>query len=285
VIGSKTVLVTGANRGIGFGVARGLARRGCRVIMACRDREDAGRARGEIEADEAARAAGGLVEVEELDLGALSSIRELASLLSGRGERLDALVNNAGVLCPEREETSDGFERCLGVNCLGPFLLARLLEPLLVPGGRIVNTSSVAGIYGSLDLQDLGLREGYHPLKAYARSKLAVILLSLELADRLKGRATVNVVHPGIVDTRILTMKRWFDSLTDALFRPFVLDIDRGARPSVELATAPGLEGVTGLYFSRERPRRLPSRITRSPLRPELWKLASELVGLDAALP
>jgi NAD(P)-dependent dehydrogenase (short-subunit alcohol dehydrogenase family) len=282
---AKTVLVTGANRGIGFGVARGLARRGCRVIMACRDRESAMRARGELESDGAVRAAGGLVEVEALDLGSLASIRDLADLLSGRGERIDALVNNAGVLCPEREETSDGFERCLGVNCLGPFLLARLLLPLLGPGGRIVNTSSIAGLYGSLDLEDLGLNEGYHPLKAYARSKLAVILLSLELAGRLEGRATVNVVHPGIVDTRILTLKRWFDPLTDALFRPFVLDIDRGALPSVELAAAPELEGVTGRYFSRSRPRRLPNRITRSPLRSGLWDLASGLVGLDAALP
>jgi NAD(P)-dependent dehydrogenase (short-subunit alcohol dehydrogenase family) len=280
---TKSVLVTGANRGIGFGAARGLARRGCRVIMACRDRESASQAQGELQADEAVLAAGGRIEIEALDLGSLTSIRALAFRLADKGEMLDALVNNAGVLCLEREETSDGFERCLGVNCLGPFLLARLLTPILARGGRVVNTSSVAGLYGHIDLADLDLREDYHPLRAYARSKLGIMLLSLELADRLGGRATVNVVHPGIVNTRILTMKRWFDPLTDVLFRPFVLDTDKGAAPSVELAVSPELEGVTGQYFSRRRPRRLPNRITRSPLRSEFWDRSSELVGLDPA--
>jgi NAD(P)-dependent dehydrogenase (short-subunit alcohol dehydrogenase family) len=178
-----------------------------------------------------------------LDLGSLDAIRGLSDRLASRGERIDALVNNAGILCPEREETADGFERCLGVNCLGPFLLARLLTPLLTVGGRIVNTSSVAGLYGDLDLDDLDMREDYRSLKAYARSKLAVILLSLELAERLRGRATVNIVHPGIVDTRMLTMRRWYDPLTDFLFRPLVFGIDKGAAPSVRLALSPEYSG------------------------------------------
>jgi len=278
----KTVLVTGANRGIGLGVARSLGRRGSRVVMACRDRVGGETARAELSADEAALSAGGSFELESLDLGSLASIRALASSLASRGEALDALVNNAGVFCPEREESSDGFELCLGVNCLGPFLLARLLLPLLAPGGRIVNTSSVAGLYGSLDLEDLQMREGYNPFRAYGRSKLAVILLSFELAGRLRGRATVNVVHPGIVNTRILTMRRWYDPLTDLFFRPFVLDVDEGAKPAVELALSPEYERTSGVYFSRLKPKRLPDRITRHPARGELWKLASDLVGLDA---
>jgi NAD(P)-dependent dehydrogenase (short-subunit alcohol dehydrogenase family) len=252
--------------------------------MACRDARGAADARSELVSDEAVRAAGGSFEIESIDIASLSSIREFADRLGVRlgaqGVKLDALVNNAGVLCSEREESSDGFERCLGVNCLGPFLLSRLLAPILVPGGRIVNTSSIAGLFGSLDLEDLGMRGEYKPLKAYARSKLGIMLLSLELAERLLGRVAVNVVHPGIVDTRILTMKRWFDPLTDLLFRPFALDIDSGAAPCVELAISPEFEGVTGRYFSRRRPRHLPDRIARSPLRKEFWERASELVGL-----
>jgi NAD(P)-dependent dehydrogenase (short-subunit alcohol dehydrogenase family) len=275
------VLVTGANRGIGFAVARGLAAAGHRVIMACRDPASAACARDELAGDGEVRGTGGRLETEALDLGSLGSVRELASRLASRGEALGALVNNAGVFCPEREETQDGFERCLGVNFLGPFLLARLLVPLIGASGRIVNTTSVAGLYGKLDLDDLEMRDGYGPFKAYARSKLAIILGSIELAERLRGRVAVNVVHPGIVNTRLLTMRRWYDPLTDLLFRPFVLDIDRGAAPSVELAVSPDLEGVTGRYFSRHRPRGLPERLTLSPQRAELWDAASRLVGLD----
>jgi retinol dehydrogenase 12 len=278
-----TVLVTGANRGIGYAVARGLARAGHRVIMACRDPASAARARDELAGDSATRAAGGRLDTEALDLGSLDSVRCLASRLAASGELLGALVNNAGVFCPEREETLDGFERCFGVNFLGPFLLARLLVPLIAAGGRIVNTSSVVGLYGELDPADLEMAKDYGPFKAYARSKLAIILGSLELAERLRGRIAVNVVHPGIVNTRILTMRRWYDPLTDILFRPFVLDIDRGAAPSVELSVSPDFEGATGQYFSRFRPRRLPDRIALSPLRPKLWDLASRLVGLDPA--
>lgn len=253
--------------------------------MACRDLGSAAAALDELAAEPAIREAGGRLELEALDLGSLASVRGLAGRLASRGLVLDALVNNAGVFCPEREESSDGFERCLGVNCLGPFLLSRLLLPLMAQGGRIVNTSSVAGLYGSLDLGDLAMRGSYGPFRAYGRSKLAVILLSLELAERLRGRATVNVVHPGIVNTRILTMRRWYDPLTDIFFRPFVLDAARGAEPSIALAVAPEYAGLTGLYFSRLRPRRLPDRITRYPARAELWALASELVGLDPLSP
>jgi NAD(P)-dependent dehydrogenase (short-subunit alcohol dehydrogenase family) len=278
---SKTILVTGANRGIGFGAARELARRGHRVLMACRDPIRAAIARDALAEDKAVRAAGGSLELERLDLGSLESIRELSFSLAARGERLDALLNNAGIFRPEREETEEGFEACLGVNFLGPFLLTRLLLPLLAPEGRIVNTTSVAALFGKFDLDALDLKKGYGPFKAYARSKLAIIFISLEFAERFRGRATVNAVHPGIVNTSILTMRRWYDPLADAIFRPFVFDIDEGARPCVELAVSPKLEGLTGLYFSRLKPRRLPDRISLSPLRAELWELASALVGLD----
>jgi retinol dehydrogenase 12 len=279
--GTRTVLVTGANRGIGLGAARALAGRGHRVLMACRDRAGAEAARNSIAEDAAVKAAGGILEIEALDLGSLRSVRALAASLIARGRRLDALVNNAGVFRSERGLTEDGFERCLGVNFLGPFLLTRLLLPLLEGGGRIVNTTSIAGLIGRLDPRKLEAEAPIGPFRAYARSKLAVILMSLELSRRLKGRATVNAVHPGVVNTSILTMRRWYDPLTDALFRPFTLGVDEGARPSVELAVSPEAEGLTGLYFSGMKARALPGRI-RDPARGvALWEKASILVGLD----
>jgi len=281
VASAKTVVVTGANRGIGLGVARGLARKGHRVVLACRDPAAAAATRDAIAADPLVRGIRGSAEIAPpLDLGSLDSVRDFAASLASDGLAIDALVNNAGVLCPSREETVDGFERCFGVNFLGPFLLSRLLVPLLSPGGRIVNTSSVAGLFGRFDPSDLGMERDYRSLRAYARSKLAVILASLELAQRLQGRARINVVHPGIVNTRILTMNRWFDPVADALFRPFVRGIDSGASPTVELAVSPRFDGVTGAYFSRFRALRLPKRIADPKARMELWDLASDLAGL-----
>jgi NAD(P)-dependent dehydrogenase (short-subunit alcohol dehydrogenase family) len=283
--GARTVVVTGANRGIGLGTARALARGGNRVLMACRDLAGAEAARALLAADPLVAAARGGVELAPpLDLGSLESVRAFATVLARGGVAIDALVNNAGTLCPSRAVTVDGFERCLGVNFLGPFFLTRLLIPRIAPGGRIVNISSIAGLHGRFDPDDLAMEKvGYRPVRAYARSKLAVILGTLELARRFEGWISVNAVHPGVVNTRILTMDRWFDPLADLLFRPLVRGIDSGAAPAVELALSPRLEGVTGRYFSRFRPIRLPARIADPEACRALWDLASDLVGLPRA--
>ncbi len=265
-----------------MGIARGLARVGHRVLMACRDCEGAAAAREAIACEPGVLEAGGTVTVlDPLDLGSLDSIRAFASDLAQRVESIDVLVNNAGVFCPERQTTTDGFERCLGVNFLGSFLLSRLLLPRLSPGGRIVNVSSVVGLMGHFDPGNLDMENGYGPFRAYARSKFAIILATLELAERGAGRIRANAVHPGVVNTRILTMKRWYDPLADRIFRPLVLDIDAGAAPVIELACSTRHEETTGQYFSRHKPRRLGPRILDPSARKELWRLASILVGLD----
>ncbi len=278
IAGAKSALITGANRGIGFGAALGLARKGCRVLLACRDPEAAERACAAIAEDPAARDLGGrALLAPPLDLGSLASVRAFARALSSEGPSLDVLVNNAGALFPRREITIDGFERSFAVNFLGPFLLTRLLLPRIRPGGRIVNLTSVAGLYGRFDPGDLVMERGYGELRAYARSKLAALMISLELAERLRGRIAVNALHPGIVNTRILTLGRWFDPLADALFRPFVRDAYSGAAPIVDLAWSERLEGVSGLYFSRFRAASLPRRIADPAARRKLWELACRL--------
>lgn len=281
----KTVLITGANRGIGFAAAHGLACMGHHVLMACRDQTAAEKARDTIMADPLVLSEGGAAELAPvLDLGSLDSVRRFAGGLPGEGVVLDVLINNAGVLCSSREETVDGFERSFGVNVLGPFLLTRLLLPRIKPGGRIVNVSSVAGLFGGFDEDDLEMRVRYSPLKAYARSKYAITVLSIEYAERLRGRVSVNAVHPGVVNTSILTMHRWFDPLADVLFRPLVRSAESGAAPLMYLAVSDRCEGSSGRYFSRFRERKLPRRITDPRRRRGLWDLVSRLVGVESEI-
>jgi len=121
----------------------------------------------------------------------------------------------------------------------------------------------------------------YQGLRCYARSKLGVILFTLELAERLKSRnVSANAVHPGVVSTNMIRMGRWFDSLTDVLYRPFISTEEEGAAPAVHLASSPELEGQTGAYFAKTRRRRLPSRIADWPGRAELWRETAALAGM-----
>lgn len=237
---APTVLVTGATDGIGRETALELARRGARVIVHGR-REAAARA-----VVEAIRAAGRTGAAEPLlaDLASLAEARGLARVLAERGERVDVLVNNAGVYMNERSVTGDGFELTIAVNHLAPFVLTHAL--LDSPAGaslrRIVNVSSMAHSRGAIDLADLSFeRRPFEPYAAYAQSKLANVLFSTELARRLAARGvTANALHPGVVSTKLLTEGfgvRGSDSLA------------KGARTSVRLALDEDVAAVTGQYF------------------------------------
>jgi retinol dehydrogenase-12 len=275
----KTVLVTGANRGLGLETARALARKGATVIMACRDLAQA------VPVGEALRRETGnpRVDVLPLDLASLASIRVFAARAARQLDRLDVLVNNAGVFCWDREETEDGFERTMGTNYFGPFLLTNLLLPLLhrAPEGRIVNVSSRAAFFGRIDLDDLNLTRRYHGFRAYAASKLAVILFTRELAARLEGSAvTVNALHPGHVATGMWPTDRWFLALVTGILRPVLIPVERGARTSVTLASSDEVRCVTGGYFQKERPRNPPRVSGDRALRQQLWQASAALTGL-----
>jgi retinol dehydrogenase-12 len=281
---NRTIVVTGANRGIGRAVTRALARRGYRIVMACRDPEASQPVLGELRRENRKAE----VELVRVDLASLASIRECAASLAANAGRIDALINNAGVFRQERLSTHDGFELAIGVNYLGTYCFTRLLAPLMNPGGRIINTSSIAALYPLVTPADV-LGEGarpardarYRAFRAYARSKLGVILFTLELAERLASRnVSVNAVHPGVVSTDMIRMGRWFDSLTDVLYRPFISTEEEGAAPAVHLASSAAVEGVTGAYFAKTRRRSLPPRIADWPGRAELWRETARLVGL-----
>ena len=282
----RTVIVTGGNSGIGFETAAALAGAGARVIITARDRERGGAAVEEIRA----RGGSGSVELSVFDLGRLESVREGAADLLGRAPRIDVLVNNAGLMLTERRETADGFETTFGVNHLGPFLLTMLLLDRVRESApaRIVNVSSTAhqSARNGLDFDDLQSTKGYAGMAVYGRSKLANIYFTTELARRLSGTGvTVNSLHPG-------TIRSGFGGDGDAggffgwgikVARPFMAGPAKGAETSVYLASAPEVEGVTGQFFAKCRPK-TPSKAARDDAAAaRLWELSEQMVGLVPA--
>ncbi len=242
---SRTVLITGATGGIGLEAAKELARRGDRVVIGARDA-----ARSQTVVSEIARA-GGQAEFLRIDMASFASIREAAGCLSAAHPKLDVLVNNAGVVTKKREVSVDGHEVIWETNFLGPELLTRLLLPQLLsaPRPRVVNVSSMAHAYGRIDWNNLELARNWKGIRAYANSKLALVLFTRELARR-EPRIAINAVHPGAIATGI-----W--RAAPQPFR-FLLDLylpspRKGAQPVVRLAAAPELDGVSGRYFDRER--------------------------------
>ncbi|XP_054106072.2 retinol dehydrogenase 13 isoform X3 [Callithrix jacchus] len=202
-IPGKTVIVTGANTGIGKQTAFELAKRGGNVILACRDMEKCEAAARAIRRETLNHH----VNARHLDLASLKSIREFAAKISEEEERVDILVNNAAVMRCPHWTTEDGFEMQFGVNHLGHFLLTNLLLDKLKASApsRIINLSSLAHIAGHIDFDDLNWQtRKYDPKAAYSQSKLAVVLFTKELSRRLQGSGvTVNALHPGVARTEL----------------------------------------------------------------------------------
>jgi NAD(P)-dependent dehydrogenase (short-subunit alcohol dehydrogenase family) len=269
----KICLVTGASSGIGKATARGLASLGAKVIMVCRNHE-----RGERALLELQLALGGAkLYLLCADLSSQREVRRLAEEVRKNFDALHVLVNNAGVYCQSRQVSADGIERTLAVNHLAPFLLTRLLLDLLRASApaRIVNVGSAAYRQGRIRLDDLNLQREYRPFTAYAQSKLALLLSSLELAERLQGSGvTVNCLHPGFTATEI------YRDLHPAL--RFLLGLmgrspERSARSSLHLAASHRVEGVSGKFFIGERPAVVARHAQDAALRRELWELSEAL--------
>ncbi|CAH1791842.1 unnamed protein product, partial [Owenia fusiformis] len=251
----KTFIVTGANTGIGKYTAMELARLGGKVIMACRnpESEQAKRTRFDIIDTTHNRN----VHLKKLDLASLKSIQEFAEEINKEEDKLDVLINNAGVMRCPKLLTEDGFEMQLGVNHLGHFLLTNLLLEKLKTSApsRVVTLSSVAHERGEINFDDLNSSKTYHPARAYEQSKLANAMFAIELAKRLEGTGvTSNAVHPGIVNTEIgRHMKVNKSYIAWPIIGPikflFLKSPEQGAQTSLFCALDSSLENVTGKYF------------------------------------
>jgi NAD(P)-dependent dehydrogenase (short-subunit alcohol dehydrogenase family) len=203
-LSGKTIVVTGANSGIGLCAAEELAARGAHVILACRSQDKGRAALARIQA----RRADAQVSLESLDLSSLASVRAFAENLRGKHRRLDVLVNNAGVMALPFSKTADGFEMQVGTNHLGHFALTALLWPSLAAteGARVVTVGSVAHFFGKVRLEDLCWEKGYSRWPAYAQSKLCNMLFAKELARRVEraGLGVTSVAcHPGYASTNL----------------------------------------------------------------------------------
>ena len=264
----KTVLVTGATDGIGFETARQLLATGMRVLVHGRSETKASRqaaALNKLVADEMATPVWG-------DFSRMREVAALARQVQDVVPVVDVLVNNAGVYCQQRQLTEDGFEMTMAVNHFAPYLLTRLVGPLLsnATAGRIVNVSSMAHQSGDIDLDDLTFVHGFDGYSAYATSKLANILFTRALASRLAGSTvTANCLHPGVIDTKLL----------HAGFNMKGAPVAKGARTSVFLATSDEVAGISGRYFDNCR-ESTPSRRARDDTLAEaLWRRSHELLS------
>ncbi|MER5399545.1 oxidoreductase [Streptomyces sp. NPDC002599] len=288
----RVAVVTGANSGLGLVTARELARGGARVVLACRSetrgREAAERIAAEVPAAE--------VEFGRLDLGDLASVREFADSFSY--DRLDLLVNNAGVMALPYGTTADGFETQFGVNHLGHFALTGLLFPLIAktPGARIVTVSSMVHALSDIDLDDLGSeKQPYRKWIAYGRSKSANLLFTHELARRLSAAGSDVVAaaaHPGYASTNLQTAgprlegRKRAERLMEIGNRVFAQSAEAGALPSLYAATAPGVRPDTFVGPSFAMWRGSPSTSwragrTRDDTRAELlWAASERLTGV-----
>ncbi len=255
----KRILVTGVSAGLGVETARALAAHGAAVVGAARDLKKAESATAQVK--EAAKRNGGSLELVELDLANLKSVRACADLLLAKGEGFDVIIANAGVMATPFGHTADGFETQFGTNHLGHFVLVNRIASLLRDGGRLVNVSSAGHRYSNVDLEDPNFeRTAYEPFVAYGRSKTANILFAVAFDKRHRDRGVrAAAVHPGVIQTELA---RYVDpsriqQITDQRNRQFAAEgkppfqwksVPQGAATSVWAAAVAEGEEVGGKY-------------------------------------
>jgi NAD(P)-dependent dehydrogenase (short-subunit alcohol dehydrogenase family) len=280
----KTAIVTGANSGIGYEMARALARKEATVILACRNKDKGEAAVWQIDQEYPEAKA----ELMQLDLSDLASVRRFAGEFTSHYDRLDILINNAGIMVPPFGKTADGFELQFGTNHLGHFALTGLLFGLIIhtPRARVITVSSGGHRFGEIDFDNLNAEKGYDRQKAYAQSKLANLLFTYELQRRFEGAAVDAIAaaaHPGWTATNLQAHWRMV-----RILNPFIAQKPKmGALPALYAATAPDVQG--GDYYGPcgwQEMRGYPTKVQSSDrshdmaVAARLWTISEELTGV-----
>ena len=268
-MGNRTI-VTGASGAMGEAAVRALARDGRSVVMACRNLEKAEAVRSRILAD----LPGADISIGLLDLSSLDSVRAFADSLGQ--EPVSGLFNNAGVISRGYSLTGDGLENTFAVNYFGPFLLTRLLLPLMDPEASIVNMISLTCRYVSVTEKSLRpSADEFSQLGTYARSKLALLRFSRELARRNPG-LHINLADPGIVNSNMIDLGHWFDPLADILFRPFCKSPERGVQPALSALAS----DARNRYFVGRKIMDIPARFEDPDLDRRIWEETERILSM-----
>ncbi|GAA4445854.1 SDR family oxidoreductase [Nibrella saemangeumensis] len=278
---SRLCLITGANSGIGKVTAMELAKKGFDILMLCRNLDTSRPVRKEIKAVSKT----GRVDLIWCDLASQQSVIQAAREVADRYDKLDVLVNNAGLLIDKEQYSPEGIELTFAINHLGPFLLTNMLLDMLKKGTnpRIVTVSSEAHRWSkAFKLDQLAKPKSFSGMGAYGASKLCNILFAKELADRIMDFGiTSNSLHPGAINSNFANGATSLTGLMFKLMKPFFISPEKGAETSIYLAGSPEVANVTGLYFDKCKPK-TPSQEARSDFyAKELWKLSEQLTHLN----
>ena len=274
----KYVLITGATSGIGKETAKGLALMDANLILVARNEEKAKKTVTELKKINSS------IEIDYFlaDLSSMEQTRTFAENVKKKYQKLDVLINNAGLVIGERKTTAEGYEYTFALDHLSPFLLTGLLLDLLKKGthSRIITVSSQAHKMGKIEFGDLMLQESYSPFKAYSQAKLANALFGYELARRLNGlNITSNTLHPGTVNSNFGSDLSGFFRVLIYLFKPFMISPKKGAETSVYLASSHDVEGITGKYFIKKKPAQTSRLSYNIETARRLWEESEKLTG------
>ncbi len=274
----KRILMTGGNSGIGLVAARELAGMGAEIVLACRDTDKTAQALDVINTTAVVQAVN-----LPVDLASFQSVRDLAKAYLARYDRLDVLVNNAGIFPSKQQFTEDGWEMQFGVNHLSHFLLTHLLLDVIKASApsRIITVTSMLHAKGQLNFDSFKGWDKYKAQGAYNQSKLANVLFGVELAKRLAGSGvTSNVLHPGAVATDIVRDVPW---LIRKIIGMVFISPEKGAQTTIQLASDASLADVTGKYYNQGELAEYSPLADDAELREKLWRVSAEAVGINDA--
>jgi NAD(P)-dependent dehydrogenase (short-subunit alcohol dehydrogenase family) len=291
-LSGKVIIITGGNSGLGFWSVKAFAEKGAEVILASRSKENGEKAKAEVlkEVSE------GKIEVAELDLADLGSVRMFAKNFQEKHTRLDVLLNNAGIMTTPYFKTKDGFEGQVGTNHLGHFALTGLLLPVLekTPKSRVVNVSSMAHKQGKMDFSNLLFEngKGYSPMKAYGRSKLANLLFTYELQRFFEANDIDSIsvaAHPGVSQTNLARHleDKLFFKIFFPVFKFMTQSAEKGALPQIRASVAPHVMGAeyygpSGFNEMKGHPVKVESNSASHNKEDawKLWEVSEKLTGV-----